>query len=124
VLVERNNHGHAVLLWLREFSSVRVLKGLDGKPGWVTSGSSKPLAFDHAAEVLRDEGTRIRDRQTLAQLGAIVGATLAAPSGQHDDRAMAHVLVLAAVRFCAVVWTRGAMIPPVDVIALADQGRW
>ena len=52
-LVERNNHGHAVLLWLREFSTVRALPGLDKKPGWATTGSSKPMAYDNAAEVFR-----------------------------------------------------------------------
>ena len=41
-LVERNNHGHAVLLWLAEFSQVACLRGLDGKPGWLESGRSKP----------------------------------------------------------------------------------
>jgi len=39
VLVERNNHGHAVLLWLREAASTLVLKGLDGAPGWATTGA-------------------------------------------------------------------------------------
>ena len=43
-LVERNNHGHAVLLWLREFSTVQALPGLDKKPGWATTGSSRPIA--------------------------------------------------------------------------------
>ena len=52
-LVERNNHGHAVLLWLREFSTVQALPGLDKKPGWATTGSSKPMAYDNAADVLR-----------------------------------------------------------------------
>ena len=41
VLVERNNHGHAVLLWLREFGSCRVLRGLDGKPGWLQTGQGQ-----------------------------------------------------------------------------------
>jgi hypothetical protein len=49
VMVERNNHGHAVLLWLKEFGSVQVYAGLDGKPGWMTTGNSKPLLIDNAA---------------------------------------------------------------------------
>ncbi len=35
VLVERNNHGHSVLLWLKDHSSLRVLHGKDDKPGWL-----------------------------------------------------------------------------------------
>ena len=75
-LVERNNHGHAVLLWLREFSPVRALPGLDKKPGWATTGSSKPMAYDNAAEVLRAGGsgdsrsaTRLRSWATSRRLG-------------------------------------------------------
>ena len=79
-LVERNNHGHAVLLWLREFSTVQALPGLDGKPGWATTGASKPMAYDNAADVLRAGAGRnafdsltavIRDPETLEELGNI-----------------------------------------------------
>ena len=61
-LVERNNHGHTVLLWLREFSTVQALPGLDKKPGWATTGSSKPMAYDNAAEVL--PGGRLGDSRS------------------------------------------------------------
>jgi len=52
LLVERNNHGHAVLLWLAEHGEGDVLRGRDGRPGWLSSGQGKPLAYDAAAEVL------------------------------------------------------------------------
>lgn len=120
-LVERNNHGHAVLLWLREFSSVPCLPGLDGKPGWPTTGSSKPLAFDNAAEIFRAGAAWIRDRDTLTELATIVGATLAAPAGQHDDRAMAHVLALAALRYCSIGAGISEVITPPD--PLIEIGR-
>ena len=100
-LVERNNHGHAVLLWLREFSTVSCLPGLDKKPGWATTGSSKPMAYDNAADVFREGGSVIRDPETLEELGNITTG-LCAPDGLHDDRATAHVLALAALRFCSV----------------------
>jgi hypothetical protein len=99
VLVERNNHGHAVLLWLREHSGLRVLAGTDGRPGWLATGASKPLAFDAAAEALRDGSAVVRDRETWLQLAAIEG-TLRAAAGGADDRAAAFVLALAAIRFC------------------------
>ena len=36
ILVERNNHGHAVLLWLREHGQgLQPLHGPDDKPGWL-----------------------------------------------------------------------------------------
>jgi hypothetical protein len=127
-LVERNNHGHAVLLWLREFSPVQALPGLDKKPGWATTGSSKPMAYDNAADVLRAGAASltavIRDPDTLEELGNITTG-LSAPDGLHDDRATAHVLALAALRFCSVgPLVSVPAIPPVDVIALADRGYW
>ena len=114
-LVERNNHGHAVLLWLREFSTVQALPGLDKKPGWATTGSSKPMAYDNAADVFREAGSVIRDPDTLEELGNITTG-LSAPDGLHDDRATAHVLALAALRFCSVgPLVSVPAIPPVDI---------
>ena len=138
VLVERNNHGHAVLLWLREFGSqARVLLGLDDRPGWLQSGKGKALIMDNAADVLRDAAADagsdagalapalapalVHDRATLDQLAGIEGATLKAPEGQHDDRAVAHCLALAALRFCSPGGGETAYIPGVDPVEVADR---
>jgi hypothetical protein len=147
ILVERNNHGHAVLLWLAEHkwdwvdpkrpgapnsaaaaSSAApwtILRGWDGRPGWLSTGRGKALAFDAAADALREGQTLIRDRTTLEQMMAIRGATLSAPPGERDDRAVAHVLALAALRWCDLAPTGPGIshqIPPVDPIAEADAG--
>lgn len=113
LMVERNNHGHAVILWLREFSSLTVLRGRDGQPGWVMTGASKPLAFDVAARTFRDRGVTLRDSQTLYQLASIDGATLAAPPGLHDDRAVACALAINALGSCSGEGYETARIPPV-----------
>jgi hypothetical protein len=146
ILVERNNHGHAVLLWLAEHKwdwadpegrraesepSVHhalpwtLLRGWDGRPGWLSTGRGKALAFDAAADALREGQTTIRDRVTLEQMMAIRGATLSAPPGEHDDRAVAHVLALAALRWCDLAPTgpgTSHIIPTPDPIAEADRG--
>jgi hypothetical protein len=135
VLVERNNHGHAVQLWLREFASARLLNGLDGKPGWLSSGRGKAVALDAAADAFRDGLARIRDRETLAQLASIEGTSLRAPAGpgehragrssaSHDDRAIALCLALAALRLCAVVGAAGVTVPARDAIVEADREYW
>ena len=122
-LVERNNHEHAVLLWLHEFSAVRLLVGLDGKAGWLQTGRGKPLAFDAAADAIRDGQLIVHDRVTLDQLAMIEGSSLAAPAGAHDDRAMAVVLALAALKFCAVVPVlSGGVSEPLDIISEYDKG--
>jgi hypothetical protein len=136
ILVERNNHGHAVLLWLAEHkwdwvhhdpAPYRILRGWDGRPGWLSSGRGKPLAYDAAADAVREGQTRLRDRMTLEQMLAIRGATLSAPQGEHDDRAVAHVLALAALRWCDLAPTGPGIshvIAAPDPIAEADAGRF
>jgi hypothetical protein len=95
VLVERNAVGHAVLLWLKDNTTwLRRLCGHDGLPGWHTTSKSKAIMYATAGEVLRDGEATIRAIETFHQLGSIEGATLRAPEGQHDDRAVSFVLAL------------------------------
>ena len=95
ILVERNNHGHAVLLWLRDNTQLRCLCDADGKPGWNTTTKSKALVYDGAGEALRDGETSFHGVELFAQLASIEGSTLRAPEGEYDDRATAFVLALA-----------------------------
>jgi hypothetical protein len=95
VLVERNNHGAAVLLWLRDNSGLPRLKGHDNQEGWSTTTKSKNILFDTAGLVFRDGKASVRDITTFEQLAAVEGSTLEAPPGQLDDRAMSYVLALA-----------------------------
>lgn len=96
VMVERNNHGHAVLLWLREFSSVRCLAGRDGRLGWLTNSLGKSVLYNVAVEQFRDGETVLHSRETYYELGSIEGGTLSAPAGMADNRAIAYVLALVA----------------------------
>lgn len=102
ILPERNNHGHAVILSLRDVHDYDCLKGLDGGEGWQTNGKSKAIVYTHAAEAFRDGNTVIHDEDTLNQLASIGGSTLAAPEGSHDDYAVSYVLALEAAQYGAV----------------------
>jgi hypothetical protein len=102
VMVERNNHGHAVLLWLRDHSRLVRLAGKDGRAGWLENSQGKAMLYDHAAEALRDGRAVIHNPQTFAQLASIEGSTLSAPEGMPDDRATAYALGL-------VVCVKGAL---------------
>lgn len=96
VMVERNNHGHAVLLWLdANAPDVKLLNGRDNKPGWQTNKVSKSLLYDDAAEVVREAACVIHNLETRLQLGSVEISTLAAPDARHDDRAVAFVLAIA-----------------------------
>jgi hypothetical protein len=93
-LVERNNHGHAVLLWLRDNSDVRKALGHDGSPGWLSSSKGKAVLYDACADTFREKRALLHSFATYAQLASIEGASLRAPEGEHDDRAVAHALAL------------------------------
>ena len=92
ILVERNNHGHAVLLWLGDNSTLNLLPGLDGKVGWLTNSLGKTRLYDDLAEQFRDQGLIVHSRETFYQVVSIDGSTLAAPGGKHDDRAVGLAL--------------------------------
>lgn len=98
ILPERNNHGHAVILWLNDNSKLEVLKGEDNKQGWLSSQLGKVRLYDEAAETVREENTVIHDFETFIQLSNIDGSTLRAPEGQHDDLADSYALALVARR--------------------------
>lgn len=91
-MVERNNHGHAVLLWLTDNSKVRVLNGHDDKPGWLSSTKGKALLYSGITDAIRDKEVSIHSFDTYAQLASIDGNTLLAPEGQQDDRADSYAL--------------------------------
>lgn len=94
LMVERNNHGHAVLLWLRDHSHLRRLSGLDGKDGWLDNSKGKALLYSTCADAFREKTTTVHSFETFVQLSSIDGSTLLAPEGQKDDRADSYALAL------------------------------
>ena len=97
VLVERNNHGHAVISWMKEHSVLELLRGEDGRPGWQTSGKSKSSMYSTNAEKFRDKEVTVYSMETKLQLMSIEAATLKAPKGEHDDRATGYCLAVQAL---------------------------
>lgn len=95
VLFERNNHGHACLGWCRNNPDkvrVQVANGPDGRPGFLSSSSSKVTLYDAAAQTFRDRGAIIRSTDIYTQLQSIEAGTLRAPEGCMDDLADAYAL--------------------------------
>lgn len=96
LMPERNNHGHAVISWLRQNSRLAVLKGSDGKPGWLSSSLGKALLYNECANGFRenaqDQTKTLHTMRTYTQLASIEGATLRAPDAQHDDLADSYAL--------------------------------
>lgn len=104
VLPERNNHGHAVILWLRDSSNLEVLEGEDGKPGWLSNSLGKTRLYDQMADICKDihdeasseRAPILHSFDTYTQLASIEGSTLRAPAGQMDDLADSFALAQAA----------------------------
>lgn len=98
VLVERNNHGHTVLLWLKHNSPLTRMRGEDGRPGHLTTGKSKTMMFNSLAQILHEKDTTIHSQETVLQIASVEGDTLKAPPGEHDDCAMAYGIALVAAK--------------------------
>jgi hypothetical protein len=98
VLVERNNHGHAVLLWLRDHSRLWRVYGHDRHEGWLSNSKGKALLYDGAADAFRERKTVLHSFASCQQLASIDGSTLRAPEGEPDDRADGYALACQARR--------------------------
>jgi hypothetical protein len=104
LMVERNNHGHAVLLWLRDHSKLQRLTGFDGKEGWHSTTLGKAKLYDAAADFYRNEEGVLHTFVTYTQLASIEGNTLRAPEGEHDDLADSDALSIVALKRPRAGW--------------------
>jgi hypothetical protein len=101
-MIERNNHGHAVIQWVAEHADhVSLLRGHDGKVGWMSSSLGKTLLYtecaDHFRQNVQSETLTGRTKilhsfASYTQLASIDGSKLRAPDGMHDDRADSYAL--------------------------------
>ena len=94
--VERNNHGHAVLLRLRELHAsaapYTIYRAKDGRQGWLTTSASRPVLVDQLEAALRTGGLHLHDAATIDQLAAFAWSDDGrpeAPTGYHDDDVLA-----------------------------------
>jgi len=97
IMCERNNHGHAVLAWLEEHSSLRRLRGHDGNPGWLSSPLGKTKLYDAASDAFRNREVILHHFPTFTQLASIDGSMLRAPEGESDDLADAFAMAVVAM---------------------------
>ncbi|MBO9492234.1 hypothetical protein J7384_17870 [Endozoicomonas sp. G2_1] len=101
---ERNNHGHAVLLRLKDldYPNLYIQEDLDKriedrtkKVGWLTTVASKPFIIDNLAALIRDESSGILCRHSIEQCFTYVidekGRTNAR-EGCFDDNVMSYAI--------------------------------
>ncbi len=93
VLVERNNHGHAVLLYFTEqCEDLPLVEGYDGKLGWLSNAYGKTKMYSMLTDYFRLDACLIHHIRTFEQLSNVDGKTLSAPKGEFDDYAMSFAL--------------------------------
>ncbi len=99
LVVERNNHGSGVLAYLGGVCHYERVFEQDGKPGWLTSSYSKPLAIGKLEAALVARPELFQSRALLGECRSFVRLSnggMGAKPGTHDDRVMAMAIALAA----------------------------
>lgn len=97
IMVERNNHGHAIIATIKEREKEHLLmRGMDGKPGWPQTSKSKVMLYSEGATLFKDGVVTLHSSSTFYQLASIEGNTLKAPEGEFDDQAVSYMLGIVA----------------------------
>jgi len=97
IAVEKNNHGHGVLAYLRmlEYPHVFTQKGQDG---WLTSAVTRPAMIENLAAALVEEALLFRSPRLLNECRTFVryaDGNTGAAVGTHDDCVMALAIAWA-----------------------------
>lgn len=94
--VERNNHGHAVLLALTKLHAAiapyRIFRAKDRRVGWLTTSASRPVLVDQLEVALRLGEITLHDAGTVDQLSTFAyndDGRPEAQEGYHDDDVLA-----------------------------------
>ena len=105
LVVERNNHGHAVLLELSEhikYPNLYFTKGGDGNDkdlGWLTDRVTRPVMLDVFIQGVEGGSVRLKDSTTLRECLTLVSneGKIEAGTNKNDDCVMAGAI---AVQVC------------------------
>lgn len=94
--VERNNHGHAVLLKLDDGDYEHIFHHDDNRAGWKTSTVTRPVMLDTLIEAVEDGFCKINDIDTLNECLTLVDnkGKVEAAEGKNDDTVIAHAIAL------------------------------
>lgn len=93
--VERNNHGHAVILTLDNLQYPNIYTHEDGSYGWLTTGKNKPIMVDQGEQAIRHGWVQISDQKLLDEMLVFKyneKGSAEAAAGKHDDRVMAFLI--------------------------------
>lgn len=95
--VERNNHGHAVLLALYEIEKYpNLYSAQDDKLGWNTTSLTRPILIDTFIEAFESRTLKPMDKNLLNECLTLVNnnGKIEASEGEHDDTIMASAIAI------------------------------
>lgn len=95
--VERNNHGHAVLLALDDILGYpNIYVHPDEKLGWRTDGVTRPVMMDNFIDAVEDGYMKVNDRDILNECLTLIdnAGKIEAANGKHDDCITASAIAL------------------------------
>ena len=94
--VERNNHGHAVLLRLNDLTYPNLFQTSDGKDGWMTSSSTRPILIDEFIEDVEAKIVEVKDQDTLGECMTLVDnkGKIEAVDGKNEDCIIATAIAI------------------------------
>ena len=94
VVVEQNNHGHAVLVHL-EHAGCNNIYDANGKNGFVTNAASRPRTIENMVNLVNEEPTLFKSSRLIRECRTFVRQPDASPrasNGAHDDTVMAMAI--------------------------------
>lgn len=103
--VERNNHGHAVLLKLEEYLKYpslfhRVTNKESGekdlRPGWVTDAVTRPIMINAFIDAVENRHLNVSEKYILSECLTLInnGGKIEAADNKHDDFVVATSIAL------------------------------
>jgi hypothetical protein len=95
--VERNNHGHAVLLELDEHIGYHNLYvHRDERKGWLTDRVTRPLMIDTFIDGVEKQSVKLNDLETFQECLTLIDdeGKVQAAEGKKDDRVIASAIGL------------------------------
>lgn len=99
VAVERNNHGHAVILELDEHLQYpNLFRAPDEKLGWLTNNATRPILVNSWIDAVDDNIYKIYDKTTLQECMTLqnIDGKIEGAKGKHDDCIMAGAIAIQA----------------------------
>ena len=101
LVVERNNHGHAVIALLENAVPYERVYANKDVAGWLTSAVSKPAMIAGLDALLADKPELFRSKRLLEECRTFVNhanGSMGAAHGTHDDCVMAFAIAQAVRR--------------------------